>query len=181
MSRILPADEKANSQLAETYAEITRTRGYVADILKVLSHAPEGLQRFAAYGEYVRYRTDLPARTRELAILAIARGNQYAWSHHFPHATKAGVTQSELDALNDGAFADTLSAAEKAAARYAQEFAGAGNVSDDTFAELKKHYTDRQITDLTLLAGYFVALGSVISALRVELEPRFKPVMRPTK
>jgi 4-carboxymuconolactone decarboxylase len=181
MSRILPADEKADPLLAEAYAQITRTRGYVADILKVFSHAPEGLQRFAAYGEYVRYRSDLPARTRELAILAIARGNQYAWSHHFPHATKAGVTQSELDALNDGAFADTLSAAEKAAARYAQEFAGSGNVSDATFAELKRHYTDRQITDLTLLAGYFVALGSTISALRVELEPRFKPVMRPIK
>jgi alkylhydroperoxidase family enzyme len=179
MPRITPADEKNNPPLAKVYAQITQTRGFVSDILKVFSHAPEGLERFAAFGEYVRYRTDLPARTREFAILAIARGNQYAWSHHYPHAVKAGLLQSELDALNDGHFADSLSAAEKAAARYAQEFANGGKVGDDTFAALKALYTERQITDLTLLAGYFLALGSTISALRVELEAHFKPAMRP--
>jgi 4-carboxymuconolactone decarboxylase len=179
MPRITPADEKNNPSLAKVYAQITQTRGFVSDILKVFSHAPEGLERFAAFGEYVRYRTDLPARTREFAILAIARGNQYAWSHHYPHAVKAGLLQSELDALNDGHFADSLSAAEKTAARYAQEFANGGKMGDDTFAALKALYTERQITDLTLLAGYFLALGSTISALRVELEAHFKPAMRP--
>ena len=179
MPRITPADEKYNPLLAKVYAQITKTRGLVADILKTFSHAPEGLERFAALGEYVRYRTELSARTRELAILAIARGNQYAWSHHYPHAVKAGLLQAEIDALNDGRFADTLSAPEKAAARYTREFANGGKVGDETFAELKAHYTDRQITDLTLLAGYFLALGSTVSALRVELEPHFKPVMRP--
>lgn len=76
MPRITPADEKNNPPLAKAYEQITKTRGFVSDILKVFSHAPEGLERFAAFGEYVRYRTDLPARTREFAILAIARGNQ---------------------------------------------------------------------------------------------------------
>ena len=179
MPRITPADEKNNPLLAKVYAQITKTRGLVADILKTFSHAPEGLERFAALGEYVRYRTELSARTRELAILAIARGNQYAWSHHYPHAVKAGLLQAEIDALNDGRFADTLSAPEKVAARYTREFANGGKVGDETFAELKTHYTDRQITDLTLLAGYFLALGSTVSALGVELEPHFKPVMRP--
>lgn len=179
MPRITPADESNNPALAKVYTQITKTRGFVSDILKVFSHAPEGLERFAAFGEYVRYRTDLPARTREFAILAIARGNQYAWSHHYPHAVKAGLLQSELDALNDGHFADSLSAAEKAAARYAQEFANGGKVGDDTFAALKALYSERQITDLTLLAGYFLALGSTVSALRVELEAHFKPAMRP--
>lgn len=87
--------------------------------------------------------------------------------------------QSELDALNDGHFADSLSAAEKTAARFTREFANGGKVGDDTFAELKALYNDRQITDLTLLAGYFLALGSTVSALRVELEAHFKPTMRP--
>jgi len=181
MPRILPADEKSNPTLAETYAQITRTRGYVANILRSFSHAPEGLKRFAAYGEYVRYQTDLPGRTRELTILAIARGNQYAWMHHHPHAIKAGVTQQELDALYDGVLAATLDAAEQAAMRYGQEFANSGNVSDATFAELTKHYTDRQITDLTLLAGYFIALGSTITAFRIELEPGFGPVPKSIK
>ena len=175
MQRIKPADPTGNAQLAATYERITKTRGYVANILLSLSHAPQGLERFAAFGEYVRYGTELPARVRELAILAVARGNQYAWTHHYPHAIKAGVTQQELDALETDELAETLSESEKGAVRYVREFARGGNVTDATFAELRKHYSERQITDLTLLAGYFMALGATVTAFKVELEPNFAP------
>ena len=175
MQRMQPMDPQGNEQLAATYRRITETRGYVSAILMSLSHAPAGLEAFAKYGEYVRYGTELPGRVRELCVLAIAAGNQYAWSHHHPHAVKAGVTQAELDSLESGALADSISAAEKAAIRYAREFAQGGKVSDETFAEVKQHFSDRQITDLTLLCGYFMALGATITAFRVQLESNFAP------
>ena len=175
MQRIQPMNPEGNEQLEATYHRITETRGYVSNILMSLSHAPAGLEAFAKYGEYVRYGTDLPGRVRELCVLGIAVGNQYAWSHHHPHAVKAGVTQAELDSLEGGALADSMSAAEKAAIRYAREFAQGGKVSDETFAEVRKHFSDRQITDLTLLCGYFMALGATITAFRVQLEPNFAP------
>ena len=179
MQRIQPADTTGNAPLEATYERITKTRGYVSNILKSLSHAPEGLERFAALGEYVRYRAELSGRVRELAILAIATGNQYAWSHHHPHAIKAGVTQDELDALEKNQHAASLSAAEKAAIRYAREFAQ-GKVTDETFSELRSHFSERQVSDLTLLAGYFLALGSTISAFRIALEPNFPPKAKTT-
>jgi 4-carboxymuconolactone decarboxylase len=175
MQRIKPADPKDDAQLAATYERITRTRGYVSNILMSLSNAPEGLERFAAFGEYVRYGSELPARVRELSVLAIARGNQYAWTHHHPHAIKAGISQQELDALESNQLADSIGPSEKAAVRYVQEFARGGNVADATFDELRKHFSDRQITDLTLLAGYFLALGTTVAALKVQLEPNFPP------
>jgi alkylhydroperoxidase family enzyme len=170
-----PMKPEGDAQLAATYERITKTRGYVSNILMSLSHAPAGLEAFAAYGEYVRYGTELPARVRELCVLAIACGNQYAWSHHHPHAVKAGVTQQELDSLESDTLADSISVAERAAIRYTREFAQGGKVTDESFAELRKHFSDRQITDLTLLCGYFMALGATISAFRVELEPNFAP------
>ena len=175
MQRMQPMDPQGDAQLAATYDRITETRGYVSAILMSLSHAPAGLEAFAKYGEYVRYGTELPGRVRELCVLAIAAGNQYAWSHHHPHAVKAGVTQAELDSLEGGALADSMSAAEKAAIRYAREFAQGGKVSDETFAGVKQHFSDRQITDLTLLCGYFMALGATITAFRVQLESNFEP------
>lgn len=171
MSRLSKVDASGNPQLQQVYDRITRTRGYVANILASLSHAPEGLNRFAVLGEYVRYEIQIPGRTRELVILAIARNIEYAWIHHHPHALKAGVTADEADQLKAGTLAPTLSDSERAAIRYGQEFANAGNVSDATFADLKRHFSERQITDLTLLAAYFVALGSTINAFRIELEP----------
>ncbi|MCC6532602.1 MAG: carboxymuconolactone decarboxylase family protein [Burkholderiales bacterium] len=171
MSRMNPADASQDAVLQQTYDRITRTRGYVSNILASLSHAPVGLERFATLGEYVRYEVKVPGRTRELAILGIARGIEYGWVHHYPHALKAGVTEEELRQLKAGKLAPTLSAAEQAAVRYAQEFASLGNVADGTFAALKEQFSDRQITDLTLIAAYFVALGSIMNAFRVELEP----------
>ena len=175
MQRMQPMNPEGNAQLAATYDRITKTRGYVSNILMSLSNAPEGLEAFAAYGEYVRYGTKLPPRMRELCVLAIAAGNRYAWSHHFPHAVKAGVTQAELDSLEGGALAQSISVPEQAAIRYAREFAQGGKVSDESFAEIRKHCSDRQITDLSLLCGYFMALGATITAFRVALEPNFAP------
>jgi alkylhydroperoxidase family enzyme len=178
MQRMHPADDRNDAELREVYAQIARTRGQVSNILKSFSHAPEGLRAFAALGEYARYKTQIPSRTRELVILGIARGNQYAWTHHHPHALKAGVTQHELDALEQGRFPASFSAGECAAIRYGQEFAQGGNVSDATFSALRACYSDRQITDLTLIAAYFIGLGATINAFRIPLEPDYQPMMK---
>ena len=177
MQRIKPANPEGDPQLAAAYERITRTRGYVSNILMSLSNAPEGLERFAAFGEYVRYGSELPARVRELSVLAIARGNQYAWTHHHPHAIKAGISQQELDALESHRL-PTLSPPAKSGDTIRAGIWRGGNVADATFDELRRHYSDRQITDLTLLAGYFLALGTTIAALKVQLEPDFPPKAR---
>lgn len=176
----MPAvDESTNPEAAAVFAEILKTRGNVSHVLRSLAHAPQGLRAFAGYGEYVRYRTTLSGRVRELTILALACGNQYAWTHHAPFALKEGVTQAELDELNAGKLAKTLSGPECAAIAYAREFAQGGNVSDATFAQLRKEFGERGVTDVTLLCGYFIALASVINALRIELEPDRTPMMKP--
>ncbi len=177
MARMAQADPSKDAKLASVYAHIERTRGAVSNVLKAFSQAPEGLERFAALGEYVRYRNELPARARELAILTIARGNQYAWTHHVTPALRAGVAQSELDAYDKGVLAPTLSGAERAAIAFAQEFGNAGRVSEATFEAARSHFSDRQLTDLVLLCGYFVALGFSVNALQVDLEPDRVPLM----
>ena len=75
MSRLSEADEKATPLLAEVYAHIKQTRGRVSNSLRCLSHAPEGLRRFAALGEYARYQKILLA-----SLLAIV----LAWIEFAP-------------------------------------------------------------------------------------------------
>lgn len=179
MARMTHADPSKHPQLSAIYAHIERTRGSVSNVLKSFSHAPEGLERFAALGEYVRYRTELPPRARELAILTIARGIQYAWTHHVTPALKAGVTQAELDEYNSGSVPASLASAERAAIAFAREFANGGQVSNATFEDARKHYSERQVTDLMLLCGYFIALGYSVNAFQVDLEPDRTPLMKP--
>ena len=178
-ARLSAVDETTNPAVGPVFAHIKQTRGNVSHVLRSLGHAPDGLRSFAAYGEYVRYHTTLSGRVRELTILALARGNQYAWTHHAPFALKEGVTQAELDELNAGRLAATLSAQEGAAIQFARGFAQGGNVDDETFVAARREFGERGVTDLTLLCGYFIALASVINALRIELESDRTPMMKP--
>jgi len=171
-------DERSDAKLPGLFAHIKKTRGVLSYVLHSLGHTPDGLTAFAAFGEYVRYQSQLGARERELAILALARGNQYAWSHHVVSALKSGVTQPEVDALHDGKTPTSLNAREQAAVEYAREFGNLGKVSEATFKKTQIAFGDRGVTDIMLLCGYFLALASFANALDLELEPYYKPLMR---
>lgn len=177
MARLDHADPGNNPALMATYQRIEKTRGSVSNILKTFSHAPEGLERFAALGEYVRYGTELKPRVREVAILTVARGIQYAWTHHVPPALKAGITEAELELLNSGELPGTLDAAERMSIAFTREFVNGGQVSGSTFSNALKVFSKRQITELTLLCGYFLALGFTVNAFDVDLETDRKPLM----
>ena len=101
LGRLPAVDESTNPEAAAVFAEIKKTRGNVSHVLRSLAHAPQGLRAFAGYGEYVRYRTTLSGRVRELTILALACGNQYAWTHHVPFALKEGSTAEQIAASVD--------------------------------------------------------------------------------
>jgi hypothetical protein len=62
MPRMPAADPVDTPGLKEALGEIESTRGWVPNALAALGHASEGLRRFAALGEYVRFETVLPSR-----------------------------------------------------------------------------------------------------------------------
>jgi len=59
------------------------------------------MTRVSALGEYLRYRSALPPRLSELAILITAAHwqQQFEWDIHAPIALKEGIPQQTIDAL----------------------------------------------------------------------------------
>jgi 4-carboxymuconolactone decarboxylase len=179
MSRLPLVPEDASPEVARVYAEVARSRRHVLNVFRILGHAPEGLRRLAAVGEYVRFQSDLPERLKELVILATAGQNrfQYEFVQHVPLGRAAGVTAAEIEALAGRRVPGGLSPLESAAVAYAQELGRDRRVSAATFDALRRHLDPRQITDLTLLAGYYTALGLALNAFEVDLEPGQTPVL----
>ena len=66
-----------------------------------LLSSPELMSRVSALGEYLRYRSALPPRLSEFAILITAAHwrQQFEWDIHAPIAFKAGVAQGVIDAV----------------------------------------------------------------------------------
>ena len=180
MARLPLVSEAVSPEVAAVYAEVAASRGRVLNVYRALGHAPEGLRRLAAVGEYARFHTRLGGRLRELVTMATAGVNrcQYEWTQHVPLARTAGVSDAEIEALGDRRVPDGLSPLERAAVRYVQELARERRVADLTFAELRAHLDARQITDLTLLTGFYTALGFALNAFDVDLEPGQAPLLQ---
>lgn len=177
MSRLpLVSDDAA----PEVFAEIAGSRGRVMNVFRGLGHAPEGLRRLAHLGDYARFHSHLSDRLRELVILATAKANgcQYEWTQHAPLAMRSGVTQAEVDAINDETVPAGLTDLEAAAVRYARELGRDRRVSDATFEAVRAHLDERTITDLTLVIAYYTALGLTLNAFEVDLEPGQTPLLR---
>lgn len=113
------------------------------------------------------------ARTRELAILAVARATDswYVWHQHVSVALEEGVSQSEILAISDQAF-DEFTPAETAVLEYVTAVATEGP-DDRLHDELSRHYDDSMVLALVFLAAEYVAVGRVIDALAVELAAEF--------
>ena len=85
--------------------------------MRALAHSPEGLRRFAALGDYARYRTRLSDRQREIVILITGRGVPYAWTHHEPLGRQAGLTEEEVASIRTGRVPDSFGGQDAALAR----------------------------------------------------------------
>ena len=168
--RLPKGDETKDPALAAAYAEIKATRGFVSNAMQGLANAPEGLRRYAAVGKYVKYETDLPERLRELSILCAARGVEYAWTHHAALAVQAGIPQAAVDDIGAGRDPQALAAPERAIARFIAEMFHPESVSDATFAELARHFSPRQVTDVAMSAAYYRAFGAMAMAMGVKIE-----------
>src|SRR5262245_61742904 len=69
-----------------------------------LLRSPEVMTRARAMGDYLRYRSVLPARLSEFVILMTSRqwSQQYEWNVHYPIALNAGLEPDVADAIAEG-------------------------------------------------------------------------------
>lgn len=161
------------TQLAEehrrSFDEIAASRGSVRGPFSVLLHRPTLAARVAALGTIVRFRSDLPDRPRELAILATARAWDcpYIWAAHEPQAREVGVQRSTAEVVASRSPAVDLPSTDGTVVRYARELLGDHEVSTETFDSAVAAFDVPGLIDLTTTVGYYSLLACVCNALRV--------------
>ncbi|MHB8576816.1 MAG: carboxymuconolactone decarboxylase family protein [Dehalococcoidia bacterium] len=161
-----------------------RGGGRLPNLYKLLGHSPKLMARWAAFAETLRgYDQDgsvtLDARSRELAIIEVARvtGADYEWAAHLPIAQREGVTDEQVTGL----LRDDLKAfaeADRALIKYAAELTRDVKVKDATFTELKRHFDERRILELTMTIGFYNCVARVLQGLAIDLEPGMQPIPR---
>lgn len=77
----------------------------------------------------------------------------YEWMHHAPLAKAGGVSEEGMKTLGekevDGVKEGGLSEKQWAVVRYTDSMTRNVKVDDKVFAELKKHFSDQEVVEIT--------------------------------
>jgi 4-carboxymuconolactone decarboxylase len=120
-------------------------------------------------GAALRFEGDLPARTRELVICAVAAHwcSAYEWYAHSRVALAAGCTREELDAVRAQALPATLTPPEASALRLARGLLRDRAVDAELHAEAVAHHGTAGAVEITVLVGYYQTLAGLLEAFAV--------------
>jgi 4-carboxymuconolactone decarboxylase len=131
--------------------------------------SPDLGNRLQNVGEYIRFRTSLPPRLNEFAILITAREwtSQYEWHAHYPLAVKAGLDAKVADELALGKRPSAMSEDEAAVYEFCIQLHRTRNVDDATFNRAVALFGEQGVVDLIGVSGYYTAVSMTLNVARV--------------
>jgi 4-carboxymuconolactone decarboxylase len=181
MARVSLLDDQTNPELAELCAKLrSGRRGMLINVYKLLLHSPPLTESWFNHSNAVRWKTELDGRLRELVIVRVASllGADYIIGQHVPDLiAPEGITEADIAALPHWRMATNFSEPERAALAYADTMTRDADVPDQVFAAVARHFTERQIVELTVLIGSYNMNARVLNALHID--PQEKPSAEP--
>ena len=135
----------------------------------ILLRSPDLAERYLNMTDYLRFRTSLPHRLNELAILIEARlwDAQYEWWAHYPIAMRAGLSPAVADDIRDGRRPTTMQPDEEVVYDLCIELLHDRHLTDATFKRAVDLLGEQPTIDLIAVAGFYVMVSSVLIAGRV--------------
>jgi len=165
-------DEHARPELKDLIARIKSGRGgRFTYPFTLLMHSPAIAAAWLDQVTAVRWRTDLNGRLRELIIIRIGILNRVGYvskTHAAVYGPKEGLSADEIGALENWRDTAFFSPAERAALAYTDAMTIDIQVPDAVQTELQRHFSERQIIEITVLVGTYNMHTRVFQALEIE-------------
>jgi len=171
-----PDDDQAGPKEVVDAIRARRPGGKLLNLDRILLHSPAFAKGWNSMFGAIRGQLAVPAKLRELSIMAIGSLNQadYEWAQHEKEFLAAGGTKEQLAALKNVAAAQKndklFTEAERATLALADEMTRTIKVSDATMKRIRKLLPVDQVVELIgTIAGYNMASRFLV-ATGVELE-----------
>lgn len=165
----LPPDD-ATAQKSTVGSD--RNSGRPLNIFLTLAKNPPLFDVFTRFGSHLLFKGEVPAREREIVILRVGWRSQseYEFGQHTVIGKQAGLTDDEVTRL---ARADLAGWNDDDAAlvRLADDLCTHNVVTDDTWTDVSKRWSEAQLLELLMLAGYYRLVSGVLNSAGVALEP----------
>ena len=168
---ILHTNEMSPEQRRIYDAVVSGPRGQMIGPLRAAIHSPELAALWSQLGEFLRFRTCLPPRLNELAIVVTGRRwtSQVEWWVHARACVKAGIAQvvvDEIGALRTPVFDDAADLEVYEFARILQE---TGRVPPEVYRAVEGRWGTQGVVELCAVIGYYTMVSMTLNAHQLPL------------
>jgi alkylhydroperoxidase family enzyme len=177
--------EDLQKELAPLYERTRQKLGTVPRFVQMLGHSPALVEAWGLIESRVRFaylQTDGDfLKTMQLLIIktAILNHSNNCTAHNVDLGLAVGLTWDQIDALEEDKWKEStlFTPGQKAAIRWADTVThGTAYGDDDAFAELRKHFTTRQIVEMTFYCGMWNLSGRLTEPFHQTVEPPGKRI-----
>jgi alkylhydroperoxidase family enzyme len=181
--------EETNNMARLPYLEADQVAPEYRDMLKrntnlhkLLVNSPDMARAFNGVGNFIRFKSKLDPRLRELAILQVGwmEKSEYEFTHHVKIGKEFGVTDEDIAGLmtETEGKPSSLEPLARAILKGAREMVRELGMSEQTFAAIKRELSDEHMTDLVLTIAFYCAVVRVLATMKIDNEPHYKEVLQ---
>jgi alkylhydroperoxidase family enzyme len=169
--RIAPAQPPFSDAVQKTFDRLMPQGVPPLVLFTTLARSERAFSRFMAAG--LLDRGPLGLREREIMIdRTCARcRSEYEWGVHIAlFAQRVGFTSAEVEATLAPGVSDIWSPQDTLVIRLADELHDTSSISGALWADLSRAFSNEQILELILLAGFYHTVADLTNGLRLPLE-----------
>lgn len=183
MARIplFPLESMTEEQQRVYDAVVNGPRGVVVGPLRAALHRPDLADKWQQFGEILRYRSSLPPRLSELAILVTARHwtSHLEWQQHAPAALKGGLAPEVIEAIRKGQRPAFTKEDEEAIFDFSLQLQEKKSIDDKTYQKALGLVGVQGVVELTALIGYYTMVAMTLIAHEIPLPEGAEPALPP--
>ena len=156
--RVAPLDPK---DWAESVRDVAgsnpRGEDGVMNIFATLANHPDLMRRWLVFGNHVLFKSTLPPREREIAILRIGWLCQaeYEWAQHVVIARQCDITDEEISRVAEGPDAPGWAPHEVDLLRAVDELHADAFITQPTWKKLAERWNTQELMDLVFAVGQY--------------------------
>lgn len=173
----LSAEQKA---LAESIKSGPRGQFKMSGPFAIYLHSPAFGELAQKLGGHLRFKTSIPPRLMEFAILCTASlwKAQYEWAMHAPMAEKQGVKPQTIRDLQAGRAPKSAPRDEMTIYAFVKELYAKRRVGKANFNKAYKLLGEAGTVELVGILGYYALVSMILNTFRMPLPEGIKPGFR---
>ena len=153
------------------------TPGPLGGPFNVWLRSPDIGNIIQSLGAAIRFRSSIPAKLNELAIITTARlwTAQYEWHAHRRLAVEAGLDPAIADDIAQGRRPARMSEDEALVYDVSRELHETHGLSDATYQRAFDRFGEKGVVDLIAVNGYYVLVSMTLNVDRTPLPAGVTP------